>query len=137
MTTVGAEKADNRHGNVNMVVFEGQEIKLTATGQTLSTILSLIQKQSMIRFKISAELQKKPITEAIRANDWQGIIKGLLSNYNRVEIWDTAGNLQMVTVLSSVATSLPESSPQALDNADEIMLEKVPFLPDDLPPPPH
>ncbi len=59
-----------------------------AVDQPLSKVLQAIGEQSGIDFSLREELNETPVTVEIEAADWKALVKKLLRDFSKVELWN-------------------------------------------------
>ncbi len=63
-------------------------VHFKSINQPLSKVLQSIGEKSGIKFSLREELNETPVTVEISAPDWKALVKKLLRDFSKVELWN-------------------------------------------------
>ncbi len=97
-------------GAADFTLKQTQEgIRFQARNQPLSTVLKEIGEKSGIAFFMKEELYETPVSADMHALDWKSLVKALLKDLSKVEMWteDTVGSKVRITGLGEYVPPFP------------------------------
>jgi len=78
-----------------------QGIQLHFRDYPLGEILKNIHDESGIRFNLSPRMAKKPISIDIEAKHWKNLVRKLIEDYSRVEVWTNQRKTSQIWLVES------------------------------------
>ena len=76
-------------------------IQLHFRDYPLGEILKNIHDESGIRFNLSPQMAKKPISIDIEAKHWKNSVRKLIEDYSRVEVWTNQPKTSQIWLVES------------------------------------
>ena len=76
-------------------------IQLHFRDYPLGEILKNIHDETGIRFNLSPQMAKKPISVDIKAKHWKNSVRKLIEDYSRVEVWTNQPKTSQIWLVES------------------------------------
>ena len=91
----------NQSAQKNSINFTPKGIQPHFRDYPLGEILKNIHDESGIRFNLSPQMAKKPISIDIEAKHWKNSVRKLIEDYSRVEVWTNQPKTSQIWLVES------------------------------------
>ena len=91
----------NQSAQKNSINSTPKGIQLHFRDYPLGEILKNIHDETGIRFNLSPQMAKKPISIDIEAKHWKNSVRKLIEDYSRVEVWTNQPKTSQIWLVES------------------------------------
>jgi hypothetical protein len=91
----------NQSTSKNSINSSSKGIQIHFRDYSLGKILKNIHDETGINFNLSPRMEKKRINVDIQAKHWKSLVKKLITDYSRVEVWTDQSKTSQIWIVES------------------------------------